>query len=81
MTVQKNLLDPIVTERKDGNTYMYLFAALYQDMVTGKNRDTAIEINEQNFTDEREVYLAAMNLGYRGIKQNEFLASLEFISC
>lgn len=60
---------------------MYLFAALYQDMVTGKNRDTAIEINEQNFTDEREVYLAAMNLGYRGIKQNEFLASLEFISC
>lgn len=60
---------------------MYLFAALYQDMVTGKNRDTAIEINEQNFTDEREVYLAAMNLGYRGIKQDEFLASLEFISC
>ena len=60
---------------------MYLFAALYQDMVTGKNRDTAIEINEKNFTDEREVYLAAMNLGYRGIKQNEFLASLEFISC
>ena len=60
---------------------MYLFAALYQDMVTGKNRDTAIEINEQNFSDEREVYLAAMNLGYRGIKQDEFLASLEFISC
>nr|DAJ62533.1 MAG TPA: hypothetical protein [Caudoviricetes sp.] len=60
---------------------MYLFAALYQDMVTGKNRDTAIEINEQNFSNEREVYLAAMNLGYRGIKQNEFLASLEFISC
>lgn len=60
---------------------MYLFAALYQDMVTGKNRDTAIEINEQNFSDEREVYLVAMNLGYRGIKQNEFLASLEFISC
>lgn len=60
---------------------MYLFAALYQDMVTGKNRDTAIEINEQNSSNEREVYLAAMNLGYRGIKQNEFLASLEFISC
>lgn len=60
---------------------MYLFTALYQNMITGKNRDTAIEINEQNFTDEREVYLAAMNLGYRGIKQNEFLASLEFISC
>lgn len=60
---------------------MYLFAALYQDMVTGKNRDTAIEINEQNFSNEREVYLAAMNLGYRGIKQDEFLASLEFISC
>ena len=60
---------------------MYLFAALYQDIVTGKNRDTAIEINEQNFSNEREVYLAAMNLGYRGIKQNEFLASLEFISC
>lgn len=53
---------------------MYLFAALYQDMVTGKNRDTAIEINEQNFANEREVYLAAMNLGYRGVKQNEFLA-------
>ena len=60
---------------------MYLFTALYQNMVTGNSRDTAIEINEQNFTDEREVYLAAMNLGYRGIKQNEFLASLEFISC
>ena len=60
---------------------MYLFTALYQNMITGKNRDTAIEINEQNFTHEREVYLAAMNLGYRGIKQNEFLASLEFISC
>lgn len=60
---------------------MYLFTALYQNMVTGKNRDTAIEINELNFSNEREVYLAAMNLGYRGIKQNEFLASLEFISC
>lgn len=60
---------------------MYLFTALYQNMVTGNSRDTAIEINEKNFTDEREVYLAAMNLGYRGIKQNEFLASLEFISC
>lgn len=60
---------------------MYLFTALYHDMVTGKNRDTAIEINEQNFADEGEVYLAAMNLGYQGIKQDEFLASLEFISC
>lgn len=60
---------------------MYLFTALYQNMVTGKNRDTVIEIKEQNFSNEREVYLAAMNLGYRGIKQNEFLASLEFISC
>lgn len=60
---------------------MYLFTALYQNMVTGNSRITAIEINEKNFTNEREVYLAAMNLGYRGIKQNEFLASLEFISC
>ena len=60
---------------------MYLFAALYQNMVTGNSRDTAIEINELNFSNEREIYLAAMNLGYRGIKQDEFLASLEFISC
>lgn len=60
---------------------MYLFAALYQNIQTGENRDIAIEINELNFSNEREVYLAAMNLGYRGIKQNEFLASLEFIGC
>lgn len=60
---------------------MYLFTALYQNMQTGENRDIAIEINEQNFADEKEVYLAAMNLGYRGIKQNEFLASLEFVAC
>ena len=60
---------------------MYLFTALYQNMQTGENRDIAIEINEQNFSNEREVYRAAMNLGYRGIKQNEFLASLEFVAC
>lgn len=60
---------------------MYLFTVLYQNMITGKNRDITIEINEQNFSNEREVYLAAMNLGYQGIKQDEFLASLEFICC
>lgn len=60
---------------------MYLFTVLYQNMITGKNRDITIEINEQNFSNEKEVYLFAMNLGYQGIKQDEFLASLEFIGC
>ena len=43
---------------------MYLFTVLYQNMITGESRNTAIEINEQNFSNEKEVYLFAMNLAY-----------------
>lgn len=59
---------------------MYLFLAKYQHLTTGECRSMTVEINEHGCT-EREVYLRAMNSAYENTEGNEFLASLEFISC
>lgn len=60
---------------------MYLFLAKYQHLTTGECRSMAIEINNGLLSNEREVYLCAMNSAYEHTEGNEFLASLEFISC
>ena len=60
---------------------MYLFEAHYINMNDNSKITRKIEIEEQFFDSEKEIYLYAMNKAYDMKEKNECLGSVEFIAC
>ena len=60
---------------------MYLFVAHYINMETDKERTKAIEIEDQFFDSEKDVYKYAMGVAFDGKQDDECFDNLEFIAC
>lgn len=60
---------------------MYLFIAHYINMDDNSKIARKIEIEEQFFDSEKEIYLYAMNKAYDMKEKNECFSDLEFIAC
>ena len=60
---------------------MYLFVAHYINIETDEIVSRKIEIEEQFFNKERDIYLYAMGKAYDMMQKNECFDNLEFIAC
>ena len=60
---------------------MYLFEAHYINMNNNSEVTRKIEVEEQFFDTEKEIYLYAMSKAYDMTRKNECFSSLEFIAC
>lgn len=60
---------------------MYIFEAHYINMDTEAEITRKIEIEEQFFNSEKEIYLYAMSKAYDMREKNEVFDNLEFIAC
>jgi hypothetical protein len=60
---------------------MYLFVAHYTNIDDYTEITRKIEIEEQFFNNERDIYLYAMGKAYDMMQDNEGFDNLEFISC
>ena len=59
---------------------MYIFWAHYINMDTGAKTTRGIEVDEQLFDTEKEIYAYAMSFAYDAKEYNECFDSLEFIA-
>lgn len=59
---------------------MYIFLAHYINMDTGAKTTRGIEVDEQLFDTEKEIYAYAMSFAYDMKEYNECFDSLEFIA-
>ena len=69
---------------QNGGCSMYLFVAHYNNTeLRHENEEIVreIELDEQQCKSELDVYVLAMTRAYKMKRENECLASLEFISC
>ena len=60
---------------------MYLFVAHYINMDMDEIVSRKIEIEEQFFDNERDIYLYAMGKAYDMMQKNECFDNLELIAC
>lgn len=60
---------------------MYLFEAHYINMNNNSETTRKIEVEEQFFDSEKEIYLYAMNKAYDMKEKYECFSDLEFIAC
>lgn len=60
---------------------MYLFEAHYIDMNNNEEIIVEIEFDGQFMENEKECYMYAMGRAYDLKKENECLATVEFITC
>lgn len=60
---------------------MYLFEAHYIDMNNNEEIIVEIEFDGQFMENEKECYMYAMGRAYDLKKENECLATVEFIAC
>ena len=60
---------------------MYYFMATYENMDSCKKISKNIKFDGQFFNTEKECYMHAMEIAYSMKKENECLASVEFLAC
>lgn len=60
---------------------MYLFAAHYINMDNAEEITRKIEFDGQFMENDKECYMYAMSRAYDLKKENECLATVEFIAC
>ena len=60
---------------------MYIFEANYIVMNTNNNIIRKIVINDQYFSEEKKIYLLAMDKAYEWKKENECFTDIKFIGC
>ena len=60
---------------------MYIFKACYLNYEDDRERFAIIEVEEQFFDNEEEIYIEATAKAYNGKAKNECLSSIEFICC
>lgn len=60
---------------------MYLFEARYINMNRNGSITRKIEINDQYFSEEKKIYLLAMDKAYEFKKENECFTDIKFIGC
>lgn len=60
---------------------MYIFEANYIEMNSNNTIARKIEINEQYFSEEKKIYLLAMDKAYEFKKENECFTDIKFIGC
>lgn len=58
---------------------MYIFEATYTDMKTGQETVSKIEVDEQFFDNEREIYMYAMGKAYDMQKEHASLDKVVLI--
>lgn len=60
---------------------MYIFEAHYTNIDTEEEIIRKIEVDSQVVGSDKECYIYAMTKAYNDKKANEYLMSIEFISC
>ncbi len=60
---------------------MYIFEARYYNMLINEEYKRVIEFNGQDFDNEKECYIYAMERAFDLLKENETLTFVEFIAC
>lgn len=60
---------------------MYGFIAHYENWKTQEKRTQLIEVEEQFFDSEKEIYVYAMSKAYDNRRVGETLNELEFLYC
>ena len=60
---------------------MYIFEANYIEMNGNNSITRKIEINDQYFSEEKKIYLLAMDKAYECKKENECFTTIKFIGC